>query len=158
MTELFFTSESNAHRKLSEILEERTGHAPEILKTGVGKPFLDGNPLCFSISHSGGRAVIAVSSRPVGVDIELCRGKRRPVIEKSFPDDEKSEINSERDFLAHWTAREAFIKKRGLTLAGTLRKLAFVKGEMYLDGVRQSEEIEIYNIDRGVLAVCTEKI
>ena len=129
MTELFFTSESNAHRKLSEILEERTGHAPEILKTGVGKPFLDGNPLCFSISHSDGRAVIAVSSRPVGVDIELCRGKRHPVI-----------------------------KKRGLTLAGTLRKLAFVKGEIYLDGVRQSEEIEIYNIDRGVLAVCTEKI
>ena len=35
-----------------------------------GKPYVEGNPFYFSISHSGDYAVCAISDRPVGVDVE----------------------------------------------------------------------------------------
>ncbi len=35
-----------------------------------GKPYAEGNPFYFSLSHSGDYAVCAISNSPVGVDIE----------------------------------------------------------------------------------------
>ncbi len=35
-----------------------------------GKPYVEGNPFYFSLSHSGDYAVCAISDSPVGVDIE----------------------------------------------------------------------------------------
>ena len=35
-----------------------------------GKPYIEGNPFYFSLSHSGNYAVCAISDSPIGVDIE----------------------------------------------------------------------------------------
>ena len=35
-----------------------------------GKPYIEGNPFYFSLSHSGDYAVCAISDSPVGVDVE----------------------------------------------------------------------------------------
>ena len=39
-------------------------------RTPMGKPYLDGAPFCFNLSHSGDFVVCALSDTAVGVDIE----------------------------------------------------------------------------------------
>ena len=38
--------------------------------TDKGKPYFEGDPMYFSLSHSGSFALCAVSDRPVGADLE----------------------------------------------------------------------------------------
>jgi 4'-phosphopantetheinyl transferase len=39
-------------------------------RTPLGKPYLCGSPIHFSVSHAGDRQVIAVAREPVGADLE----------------------------------------------------------------------------------------
>ncbi|MEE1238392.1 MAG: 4'-phosphopantetheinyl transferase superfamily protein [Acutalibacteraceae bacterium] len=83
-----------------------------------GKPLLD---FCFfSISHSGGFAVCAVSDSPVGVDIErMCGFKKREkymlftVRESEYV----NECDCESRFCTLWTRKEALIKAKGGKIA-----------------------------------------
>jgi phosphopantetheinyl transferase len=87
------------------VLSRATGFAPErlTLRTGLlGKPALAESDIQFSLSHSGGLALLAISSQnSIGVDIE--------------PDDPARE-----SALLEWTAREAYLKAVGLGLAAGL--------------------------------------
>src|SRR5689334_21636065 len=60
-----------AHAALRQVLGCRLGAAPERLRfdsVATGKPVLAGGGLHFNLSHSEGRAVVAVAGdRPVGV-------------------------------------------------------------------------------------------
>lgn len=76
----------------------------------TGKP--EHKSFCFSISHSDGLAAAAVSSAPVGIDIEA---------ESVFAERERfgqlilheSEKALENDMLHIWTKKEAIFKQRG---------------------------------------------
>lgn len=49
-----------------------------------GKPYFSENPeFCFSISHAGQWAVLAVSDAPIGIDVE-CAGPNRPRLVARF--------------------------------------------------------------------------
>ncbi len=74
----------------------------------------------FSLSHSGGALAVAVSSAPVGVDIEpLCGAVRDGVAERFFNSNELRDylaaapMEREERFLRIWTAKEAIFKSRG---------------------------------------------
>jgi 4'-phosphopantetheinyl transferase len=54
----------------------RTAAAIELEATERGKPRLRGGGLEFNLSHSGGLALVAVSGREVGIDVERIRPKR----------------------------------------------------------------------------------
>lgn len=91
------------------------------------KPRLEPDPgLCFSLSHSGEVAVVAVTTRAaVGVDIEaLGRHVGLGVLRRALTAPELARVlsrpESERDesFLRLWTAREAYLKAIGIGLAG----------------------------------------
>lgn len=92
-------------------------------KNEWGKPFLKDLPLAFSLSHAGHFAACAVSSSPLGVDIESARCTMA-LAERHFHPDELSYLNSlpaasQPDALLRlWTAKEAFLKAlgRGLSL------------------------------------------
>jgi 4'-phosphopantetheinyl transferase len=130
-----------SHVALRLVLGELTGTAPESLRferrcghcggAGHGKPRLAGRPdLDFSISHSGGLALIAVArGRRVGVDVErvrrrtdvlaIARGslsaRERHAIECPGTDEARREA-----FFRCWTRKEAYLKAVGVGLAGGL--------------------------------------
>ncbi len=129
MTEYFFT-DGDVYAGLYKILDERLD-CYRILKTENGKPYLEGDPLFFSISHSADRGVFAISDRPVGIDLETVRERKFSSVLKKFTDREKGEIKGTEDFLKHWVVREAYIKMKGLTLAEKLSDCEYYGGVLY---------------------------
>lgn len=66
-----------------------------------------------SSSHSGNMAICAISTRPIGVDIEL-RGAIQPGVSQYFFT-EKEQVAPDR-FYEFWTRKEAVLKAAGLGL------------------------------------------
>lgn len=157
MNKLYITKADGIHERLNGILFELFGFAPNISRTENGKPYIEGNPLFFSISHSGEHGVIAISNKPVGVDLEIFKGKDRLSFISRFCEQEQLEIASEKDFLFHWTAREAFIKMRGSTLAKDLKNTAYYGGNLYFEGNLQSCILQKHTLPFGVVTVCIDK-
>ena len=122
-----------AHGALRTILGGCTGAAPADLRfarTEHGKPLLDGGPH-FSLSHSGGLVLVAVSrEHEVGVDVEEVRPvpDARDLARRYFAALPASRIvdapDAERDrrFMIAWTAIEAIAKAEGTGLAGIERR------------------------------------
>lgn len=155
MIELYLCNK-DVHERLNGILNKKLAQPFEILKTENGKPYIEGNPLHFSISHSGDRSLIAISDKPVGVDIEIFRDKLRKSVIELFSAREQAEIACERDFLIHWTSREAYVKLYGLTIAKMWKRIEFFGGNIYIDGQIKQVTLRHYDFTFGVAAVCTE--
>ncbi len=91
-----------------------------------GRPEVVGTPIEFSVSSSGGRAVVAIADTRVGVDIEIddARGSLAPELPRtvlapqewalleSLPDADRA-----RTFLQMWVAKEAVLKADGRGLS-----------------------------------------
>lgn len=83
-------------------------------KSENGKWLCDG--VEFSLSHSNGVIAVAVSSIPVGVDVELIKEPKQGVIEKYLNDNERKKLQTicekERtEFLiSTWSAKESLFK------------------------------------------------
>lgn len=148
----------NVHERLNGILGDKLSQPFEILKTENGKPYVEGNPLHFSLSHSGGRGIIALSDTPIGVDFEIFKDKPRTSVINRFSAREQAEIANERDFLKHWTAREAYVKLYGLKIAETWKRIEFFSGKLYLDGQLESVKLRYYCFAFGIAAVCCEEL
>lgn len=78
------------------------------------------NRKCFNLSHSGGYVVVAVSDRPVGIDIEHKTKNGLAVAKRCFCKEEYEDIlaagnekEQEQRFLEYWTMKEAYIKRSG---------------------------------------------
>lgn len=128
------TSYIVAHVALRRVLARRIGCAPAEVafrESEFGKPSLavaglDGL-LDFNLSHSGDRVAIAVTDGlPVGIDVEAAKEMADPLelAERFFSAPEAIYVKDgarpggmlER-FLRVWTAKEAFIKQRGMGLS-----------------------------------------
>ena len=90
-----------------------------------GKPYLTDAPhVHFSLSHSGGWAVCAVSDHPVGVDIQRRETGRRDIAARFFHPNEVQYLHSlspadrEQAFYTLWALKESCVKAdgRGLRL------------------------------------------
>lgn len=155
MIELYTVKKQALYPTLEKILTERTGKC-EIAKTPAGKPYAVYGGVEFSLSHSGEKAIIALSDKPVGVDLELLKGRIRESVLSRFSQRERAEIECERDFLFHWTAREAYIKLIGGALFNYIKRLEFFCGGLYLDGNKLDVNITRHIFGNGVAAVCTQ--
>ena len=83
-----------------------------------GKPYCVGVPCEFSLSHTSGMIVCAVSDEPVGIDAELLRPAPMRVARR-FTDAEREYISgSDERFFRVWTRKEAFGKMTGDGLSG----------------------------------------
>lgn len=154
MTTLYLTENCDLYNKAKSLSLRHICHPLRILKTENGKPYFEGNELFLSISHSGNLGVIALSSLPVGVDMEVLSGRERTSILSRFSKIERAEINCESDFLLHWTVREAFVKLHGARLADYFKRLSYFGGNIYLDGKAQTCNVNFYNFDKGVICLC----
>lgn len=105
-----------ARRLLAEALARERGLTglPAIAAGANGKPFFPDRPdLQFNLSHSHSAAVCALHHLPIGVDVERLRPAPRRL----------SRGMDDGDFFRLWTAKEATIKRRGLTLHTLLSPL-----------------------------------
>jgi len=80
----------------------------EIRFTDRGKPFLSGEAAHLSLSHCKTHALCAVSSLPVGCDIETHRPVLRRTVDRVLAGTER-----ESDFFAYWTFKESYLKLTG---------------------------------------------
>jgi 4'-phosphopantetheinyl transferase len=115
-----------AHAILREVLSRYCGRRPQELlfhKTAAGKPFLASErAIRFNLTHSHGRALIAVASdREVGVDLEKLRPEVDVVglAERFFSSQDQAFVKRgdptkiRERFLQAWVAREAVFKAEG---------------------------------------------
>ena len=96
----------------------------EQLKRGEhGQLSLVGDPRHISLSHSGPVTLLAVSDRPVGVDLERVTEERPHIADRFFPESFRRELDAAPEekrpetFFRLWTRLEAALKldSRGLT-------------------------------------------
>ncbi|MCP9455859.1 MAG: 4'-phosphopantetheinyl transferase superfamily protein [Nitrospira sp.] len=119
-----------AHAALRTLLSSYCGNGPSLVinKTVEGKPYLPDFPsLCFSLTHSHEKAVVAVAKgRNVGVDLEKVRFERDVLglTRRFFSIQDRCFIENDRiegqgpssiheRFLMTWVAREAVAKADG---------------------------------------------
>ncbi|MBQ8697263.1 MAG: hypothetical protein IJ519_06040 [Clostridia bacterium] len=121
MTKVYYTSykdekkQSQAGRVLLDfVLRNYYGIDGYTLSTSDnGKPYIEGDPVFFNISHSAGVVVLAVSEGPVGVDTEPIRDIRRQVIERFTGRD----IADPADRVRAWIEHESYGKMTGEGIA-----------------------------------------
>ena len=115
---------------LREILASYLEMKPETIDFGYGrsgKPYLkvpegnEGRRICFNLSHSADRAIYALSTSEVGVDLEVIRPipETDALVERHFSMSERGAFASIapdlklRAFYNCWTRKEAYVKACG---------------------------------------------
>jgi 4'-phosphopantetheinyl transferase len=108
---------------LRNLLARELGRRPEEIVLSVGphgKPRLDDSSagVRFNLSHSAGRALIAIArDAEVGVDLEEIKPRpdRDRVARRVFTEAEREAVavGGEDAFYRHWVAKEAFVKATG---------------------------------------------
>ena len=78
----------------------------------------------FSISHCKNAIAVALSDRPVGVDVESFRLAEEPLLKRTMNPEEQTEVRTAADpaeaFTHLWTRKEAVLKLRGTGLVDDL--------------------------------------
>jgi 4'-phosphopantetheinyl transferase len=99
--------------------------SPEAVSFGTaeqGKPFVEGHPLRFNVSHSQNIGLVAVALCEVGVDVEKLRSNisMAALVERYFSATEKErfrQLTADEQqpwFFRCWTRKEALLKACGL--------------------------------------------
>ena len=90
-----------------------------------GQPFCENFDIHLSLSHSGDYAVCAVSSAPVGIDIQKIVPYNPKTAKKVCSQAELAEIEKSGDkaaeFIKLWTKKEAVLKMLGTGVIGSMK-------------------------------------
>ena len=91
---------------------------PPVERSPRGKPLFAGlADRWFSLSHSGGIALCALSSAPVGVDVELARPRREGLFDYALSEAEWEDFDGTwEDFYRLWTLKESWCKREDSSL------------------------------------------
>lgn len=124
-----------AHYATRAILATYTATDPAALefhRGAHGKPKAAG-PIEFSLSHTDGLALVAVSATEVGVDVEMTRQTlvTEDLISRCLTAAEQAAVehavaagnDTTTAFLRYWTAKESYLKGLGIGLAEPLRNV-----------------------------------
>ncbi|MEV5885034.1 4'-phosphopantetheinyl transferase superfamily protein [Streptomyces sp. NPDC052020] len=128
-----------AHVALRQLLAAVTGRSPRKLRlvrdpcpccgAPHGRPSLDDGSVHFSLSHSSPMVLLALSSAPVGVDIErLPQPRTIADVGRMLHPTEIAELQaldtaaSPLAFARVWTRKEAYLKGLGTGVAGNLSR------------------------------------
>jgi len=123
------------------------------------KPKVDG--IEFNISHSGNFVIIAMSSAPIGIDIEFINQTFDfdPLMKTIFNEEESSLINKKADKLLRsyiiWTRKEAVLKASGEGLTDDLTKLNVI--ESIISRCDTDFEVKSLLLDKNyIISLATE--
>ena len=140
-----------AELMLRAAVMDMTGLKNEAIRISAaegGKPFLPDLPeIRFSLAHAGGRVALAVSRRPVGVDLECVKTCDMKLAERFFLPEEVAYIRNAEDrdraFFYIWTRKEAYIKCTGEGLARSLKSFSVL-----------TPDIRTFLVDPAYISVC----
>ncbi|MDE5745889.1 MAG: hypothetical protein K2H84_09610 [Paramuribaculum sp.] len=118
----------------------------ELCHENSGAPFVEGSDKHISISHGGGYAVMAVSDKPIGVDIEAPREQLERIRHKFMRVED-----SAASLLHAWTAKEAAFKASGNSSV-TVHDIVVKDNSAYISG-NGWKTIDFYNLDSLLIAV-----
>ncbi len=150
--------------KLYNIKEENI----EIKKGAHGKPYVLNLPAHFNISHSGDYTAVAISDRPIGIDIEVIKDFSAILAKKLFNEDELKYISGasttrkkslmQKSFFEIWTAKEAYLKYLGTGISGGINSLTLsVNKDKLIPNVNNIILAHDYSIPGTVMAIVTDK-
>lgn len=81
----------------------------------------------FSISHCKNAIAVALSDRPVGIDVESFRHAEEPLLKRTMNPDEQTQVREAEDpaeaFTRLWTCKEAVLKLHGTGLVDNLHSV-----------------------------------
>ncbi len=109
---------------LRQLYLKETGEAlPPILVTERGKPYFEGSPYHFSISHTFNFAFCVLDRENIAIDAEeLTRRVQLKLAEKILSPGEKAQFDAAQDkkraLLTFWVLKEAAVKLSGEGLRG----------------------------------------
>ena len=127
---------------------------PEIVCDDMGKPYLKDFPLYFNVSHSGEYLAIAVSKKPVGVDIQETKVIKDGMYRKVVQPGEAMLIGKERqrDFLRLWALKESFVKAEGCGLRIPMKDYYFeLENDRYFVNYNGQRMHWIFNIEETLV-------
>lgn len=130
----------SAWNLLFQTLSENGLPISTVAFTDTGKPYFDDSDIHFSLSHSKGICAVAISDRPVGVDVEVIKYSYNPrLIERSLTEQEKDVFDS--DFTRIWCRKEAVAKMTGEGITGypndiDTTRYEFIERQIEYDGMK----------------------
>lgn len=151
----YTTGQTDSRLFLARVLEEYYGirDAARRLQFNLnGKPYLKDAPVRFNLSHSGDLTVVAAGRHQVGLDVQLRDDKPREALKNRLTPAEQEE-----DFFRLWTAKEAYVKYRGESLARLLPHLRFEDGTLTEDGAPAPVHLFFGELEGCALCICSEK-
>ena len=107
-----FRTHASQREAVAGLLSGHFGHAVEIAHTESGAPYIPDFEGHISISHCGVAVAVAISTQPVGIDIEGHRYEKMRRIAHRFVPAETidTDIDSATMLSATWCAKEAIYK------------------------------------------------
>lgn len=127
-----------------------------------GKPyFANAEDLHFSISHSGEYAMVVLSDKEIGCDIQQIKNINLSIADRFFTAEERKYVKCTENFFRIWTLKESFIKAIGKGLALPLNSFS-IKGldsdKPYCEYNRELYEFKEFDKINGYcIAVCEVK-
>ena len=128
-----------------------------------GKPFWPNGPY-FSISHCKQGIAVAIDEHPIGIDIEAIRhadddllARTMNEFEQSKIKNQKSKIESDREFTRLWTLKEAIVKAQGVGIQ-SFEQLQTVIDNRESNIETFEKEKYIYSIAYGKLCSISAKV
>lgn len=128
------------------------GAAGGIGRTEQGKPYLQNGAAHFNLTHTEGLTAVAVGTQRVGLDAERRKPRNNAALLSRLRPSEREE-----DFYELWTAKEAYVKYVGGTLAGLLRDLCYEKGVLRMGDAPLKVCLKHWEREGCTLCLCTEK-
>lgn len=91
------------------------------LEDKYGKPYFKGNPIYFSLSHSGDYVAVAINDSPVGVDIQVIKDVDYDLLSKKIMSNQEHQVylttnDKIKYFYKIFTSKEAYSKFVGIGL------------------------------------------
>lgn len=143
----YFKGECEPYAIVQRIAGEKYNNT-KIVKTLKGKPYFKYIPdLFFSISHTDGLTVIALSDCEVGIDVERLKKADLRVTRRFLKEeiDYITECDSDWRFFEVWTKKEAYLKCKGTGLSGGLKSVNVLK-----------LPIQTFAYEDYLISICTE--
>lgn len=119
-----------SYELLLELYQEWSGEhvkvLPDFLYNEHGAPYWANGPY-FSISHTKQGIAVAISDRPIGIDIEGLREATDSLISRAMNPEEVSIIQAssspQTEFIRLWTRKEAYVKMKGTGIISDMHEI-----------------------------------